>query len=148
MADLMYFAQKAFILHDGKLLAIQKAETCPYHPGCWEVPGGRMDLDENVDQHIKREVMEEVGIEINPGELFYLWDWRIQVDGQLPKVVAAARFAEPLTFDIDMSGQEELEHIGKAEWLPIDDLLSYKWIPNFTPAIEEFLKRYASRKAA
>ena len=34
------FAQKAFIVDNGKLLLVKKSKDDPYHPGEWEVPGG------------------------------------------------------------------------------------------------------------
>lgn len=148
MSAEVFFAQKAFILHEGKLLAIQKAPTCPYYPGYWEVPGGRMDYGESADDHIRREVREEVGIEIEPGMPFHIWDWRIDGAEPGPQVVAVARLARPLSFDITLSGQIESDHIGDIRWVAVDDLAAYRWIPNFSAAMDRFLAYHAASDPA
>jgi len=89
------FAQKAFIVHDGRLLLVRKSATDPLHPDLWEVPGGRLDVagDRDLDDHIRREVREEVGLTIDPGPPFHVWDWWIpdrDGSGQV-RVVAVAR---------------------------------------------------------
>jgi len=52
------FAQKAFIVHDDRLLLVRKSESDPLNPGRWEVPGGRLEVagDLDLDDHIRREV--------------------------------------------------------------------------------------------
>jgi 8-oxo-dGTP pyrophosphatase MutT (NUDIX family) len=68
------FAQKAFILDGDDLLLVRKSLTDPHHPGRWEVPGGRLQVhgDIDLDDHIRREVWEEVGIKVDPGPPFHL----------------------------------------------------------------------------
>jgi 8-oxo-dGTP pyrophosphatase MutT (NUDIX family) len=61
------FAQKAFITKNGKLLVIRRAASDPVNPLRWEVPGGRIEPGELLDDCIRREVREEVGLEIVPG---------------------------------------------------------------------------------
>src|SRR5437762_8381547 len=55
-----FFAQKAFIWNHGRLLLVRKSDEDPNQPGRWEVPGGRMEFGEEVDEHLIREVNEEV----------------------------------------------------------------------------------------
>lgn len=64
------FAQKAFIVNEGKLLLVKKSADDPFHPNEWEVPGGRMEFGEKLDEHIKREVKEEGGIGYCSGRAF------------------------------------------------------------------------------
>ena len=40
------------------------------HRGGWEFPGGQVEVGENVIDAVKREVMEETGIDIEVGEVF------------------------------------------------------------------------------
>jgi len=47
---------KAIIIKDGKVLLLKKAGEGEY----WEVPGGRIDGDESIEQTMDRELHEEV----------------------------------------------------------------------------------------
>lgn len=53
-----------FILNPkGELLLIQRADH-DSHPGMWEIPGGGLELGEQPAEGVKREVMEETGLEV------------------------------------------------------------------------------------
>ena len=138
------FAQKAFIASHGCLLLVRKSDQDPYHPGRWEVPGGRLRLaeDHDLEQHIKREVREEVGIEIEPGPPFHLWDWTLPRDdgtGQV-RVVAVARRCAPVSLDVTTAHQAPGDHLSDAVWAPFGELLDYELIPGLKPVMEHFLK--------
>jgi 8-oxo-dGTP pyrophosphatase MutT (NUDIX family) len=50
---------KAFIVHEGRALLVQEADT-----GYWELPGGRIDVGEELLDHaviLAREIAEELG---------------------------------------------------------------------------------------
>jgi len=66
----------ACIIHDGKLLLIQRA-TEP-SKGQWSFPGGRIELGETIFEAVKREVGEEVGIEVEPQRVFQVYDWIVR----------------------------------------------------------------------
>lgn len=98
----LQFAQKAFIVAGGRLLLVRKAASDPFHPGRWEVPGGRLEVEDDLDldDHIRREVWEEVGLKIEPGPPFHLWQWFMPdraapARGARIRVVAAARRCRP-----------------------------------------------------
>ncbi len=55
---------KAFIVDNGKLLIIKRRLDDVHKPGVWEIPGGRLEFGEDPYKGIKREVQEEVGLEI------------------------------------------------------------------------------------
>ena len=60
-------AQKAIIEHDGKVLIVRD----PRDATIWEIPGGRLNVKEQPAIAIKREVFEELGVEIEVHEIFY-----------------------------------------------------------------------------
>ncbi|MEH1014281.1 NUDIX domain-containing protein [Micromonospora sp. CPCC 206060] len=137
------FAQKAFIVRDGRVLVVQKTSQDPHNPGCWEVPGGRMVFGEDVDAHLRREVREETGLEVLPGQPFYIWQWVMYTSlGDQVQVVAVARECEATGEQISTAGQEEDDHLGEARWIPIEDLLSLNLIPSLRPAAAAFALRY------
>ncbi|MDQ5971152.1 MAG: 8-oxo-dGTP diphosphatase [Patescibacteria group bacterium] len=55
----------AIILNDmGRILLEKRASTMDTYPGCWCLPGGWMEWGEKVEDAVKREVREEIGVEI------------------------------------------------------------------------------------
>jgi 8-oxo-dGTP diphosphatase len=48
----------------GRILLLKRAEVAGYEPGIWEDPMGRMKQFEEPEQALRREVMEETGLEI------------------------------------------------------------------------------------
>ncbi|MFF4443341.1 NUDIX hydrolase [Streptomyces sp. NPDC001502] len=54
----------AVLREDGRLLAIRRADD-----GTWELPGGVLELTESPEAGVRREVLEETGIEVQVQEL-------------------------------------------------------------------------------
>lgn len=138
------FAQKAFIFKENRVLVAQKTSQDPHNPGCWEVPGGRMVFGEDVDAHICREVREETGLDIIPGQPFYIWQWIMPAGGtdeDQVQVVAVARECEATGDEISTAGHEIDDYLGEPRWVPINELLSLNLIPSLRPAAEAFVDR-------
>jgi ADP-ribose pyrophosphatase YjhB (NUDIX family) len=51
----------------GRLLLIRRGHDP--HAGCWSLPGGRVELGETLEQAVCREVLEETGLRVRPGEV-------------------------------------------------------------------------------
>ncbi len=57
---------KAFILNPKKeLLLIKRKESEIHAANEWEIPGGRLEEKESIEEGLKREVKEEAGIDVN-----------------------------------------------------------------------------------
>ncbi|MFN9448059.1 MAG: NUDIX domain-containing protein [Rubrivivax sp.] len=54
---------------DGRFLLTSRPPGKVY-AGCWEFPGGKFEPGETVEQALRRELMEELGIEIGPAHLW------------------------------------------------------------------------------
>jgi 8-oxo-dGTP pyrophosphatase MutT (NUDIX family) len=57
-------AAAAVIREDGRVLAIRRADN-----GEWAPPGGIVELDEDPRDTVRREVLEETGVTVEPGQL-------------------------------------------------------------------------------
>lgn len=49
---------------EGKMLITQRSATKKYLPNAWHIPGGQIDEGETVEEALKREVKEELDLEI------------------------------------------------------------------------------------
>ena len=56
---------------DGQMLLSTRPPGKPY-AGYWEFPGGKLEAGETVEQALRRELMEELGITIGPANV-----WRV-----------------------------------------------------------------------
>lgn len=66
---------KGLLCRDGKVLVIKSAKTGT-KPGKWELPGGRMDFGETVEQTFKREMKEELGLsKVKLGKFINIWSF-------------------------------------------------------------------------
>jgi mutator protein MutT len=65
-------------VHRGRILLIQRAQEP--NKGFWSFPGGRIELGETVLEAVAREVREETGVEIEPVEVFQVYDWIVRDD--------------------------------------------------------------------
>lgn len=54
----------AGILHKQHQILIAKRPPDKPHPGLWEFPGGKRELGETAMQTLRRELMEEVGVQV------------------------------------------------------------------------------------
>jgi len=134
----VFFAQKAFIVDGGKLLAVRRDSTDKNQPCRWEVPGGRLEAGEALDAHLVREVLEETSLAIKPGQPFFVWKWTIKkTEPNAPDtIVAVARLCSLEGGSLSDARRVADDHLDLMEWLPLDRLHDYDWIPNMLPVLE------------
>ena len=60
----------AIIPKDGKILVAKRHSTSRFEPDKWEFPGGKVDFAEHPEESLKRELIEEMGVEIETGPLY------------------------------------------------------------------------------
>ena len=142
--SVIQFAQKAFIERDGELLLVRKSAEDPERPSLWEVPGERMEFGEELDAHLRREVREEVGLEIEPHAPFAIWQWTMSgrgaLEGQMVQVVAVARRCTPISSDLSDANRVEGDFLAETEWVAASDVLSRQLIPGLIPVVESYLQ--------
>jgi A/G-specific adenine glycosylase len=64
-----YLVAAAVLRRDGTVLLTQRPRT-GLLGGLWEFPGGKVRADESLDEGLRREIREELGVEIRVGEGF------------------------------------------------------------------------------
>ncbi|MED3550778.1 NUDIX hydrolase [Cytobacillus praedii] len=62
---------KGVIVNEGKVLIIKRSKLAHFSGGTWEPVGGKVEFGEDLEEALKREVMEEVGLEIAIEHILY-----------------------------------------------------------------------------
>lgn len=53
------------IMYQSKFLIVKRSETDDFLPNCWEFPGGGVEDGETISEALKREIKEEIGLDIS-----------------------------------------------------------------------------------
>lgn len=103
----------AVIVEEGGILLTQRSRQMP-HPMKWEFPGGKVKEDEQPEACIRREIREELSIEIS-------------VEEELPTVKHhnGSRALELIPFICQhLEGVIELAEHQAYRWVPVEELVN------------------------
>ncbi len=120
MSDLFQVAVSAFIVRDEKLLLLKRREDDDFLPGYWEVPGGKIEEHESIEEGVVRETREEAGIEVSISKAFGYFEY---VSGNGKKTVNLNFLCQTTT---DTTANVESGEMERAEWVSEAELLNYK----------------------
>lgn len=67
---------------DGKYLITKRKMDKHWAPGWWEVPGGAVKAGESSEDAVKREVLEETGIDVSGAEGGYVFSYHRENPGE------------------------------------------------------------------
>lgn len=104
-------------------------------PNLWEFPGGKIEPNELPTETLKRELMEELKIEVTVGEkvesTYYEYDsFTIQLTTFYSKI---------------HSGTPVLTEHADYKWLYADELSNLEWAPADIPAVQKIQKQFNSK---
>lgn len=99
-----------------KILITQRALNSPFLPGAYEIPGGHIEPGEDLEVGLKREIMEELGININLQNPFAAFTYTHN-DVHTIEVVY---FATPESTNIVLQKDE----LASYRWITKDDINS------------------------
>jgi 8-oxo-dGTP diphosphatase len=119
----------AIIEHENKTLVVQRSESMKL-PLKWEFPGGKIEDNETEEASIKREIREELNIEIE------LISRLTPVTFKYPNfVINLIPFIATY-----LKGEIMLFEHKNYKWLLKEELLNLDWAEADIPIVEEFLK--------
>lgn len=123
MEKQMFFSVKALIAGNNAFLAVYNLVD---GIKLWDLPGGRMEFGETAEETVKREILEELNVEITPLKVIDTWNYMHSDNCQITGIVY---YCELLTTEIKLSD----EHDG------------YEWI-DFEKAYTVFTKDFLLEK--
>ena len=92
---------------DGALLLSTRPEGKPY-AGYWEFPGGKIEAGESVEQALRRELIEELGVTIGPAPV-----WKV-TEHDYPHALVRLHWCKVY----DWSGAFEMREGQQMAWQP------------------------------
>ncbi len=112
MKEMKHLGAYGLIIKDNKVLLIKKFGG-PYN-GKLDLPGGTIEFGERPEDALKRELMEEVGIEVVDYQLFdadsVFFDWRVK-DDVLVKVHHIGTFFKVLNYNNEIKKEVEVNEV-------------------------------------
>jgi 8-oxo-dGTP diphosphatase len=133
-------SQKVLIIENGKLLILKNVEGKFNSVSQWELPGGIVEIDEDLKQSLIREVKEETGLDISIDRFFdsfshWLDNFKFN-DGRVLNI----RFIELAYFCKKISGKLELsEEHDNYMWATKKQLEELDFAINSKFAIKKYL---------
>ena len=61
---------------DGTYLITRRRMDKEWAPGCWEVPGGGVRAGESAEDAVKREILEETGVDVSNADGGYVFSYK------------------------------------------------------------------------
>jgi len=126
----------AILLKGDKVLLVKRGREPS--KGMWSIPGGLVELGEGVRDAVVREVMEEAGLRIVPGELFDVVD-AVHRDerGRVRFHYVIVDFLAEPDEELPMPGTD----VDEAKWVPIRGLSKLAMTTSAKNAIEKAVRR-------
>jgi 8-oxo-dGTP diphosphatase len=124
----------AVIIQEEMVLITRRPDHKP-HGGFWEFPGGKLNPGESPAAALKREMREELEIEVSVEHiidaLYYRYDWG-------PVLILAYRCS------ISRGTPRNIE-VAEHRWVPLNELQQFKLLPADKPLIEQLQKLIKSK---
>lgn len=99
-------------------------------PGMWEFPGGKIELDEEPERALEREILEELNIHIRANELFD------EVKKEYEKFIINLSCYRCTI--LDFSEFKLLEH-QEFRWVKKEELKNLNWVPTDIPIVDKLM---------
>ena len=130
-----FTAAKALLVHGDKVLLLRESTAYQdgLHSGRYDVPGGRLEPDETLQDGLTREVMEETGLSFTSADLFYDDHITVEKNGETWHIhrhyFACAAVNDKVTTSTDHDG---------FIWIDPQDYAAH----NIIPKLHEIFKAY------
>lgn len=124
-------AQKVIVERAGKVLLVQDPRD---ERDIWELPGGRMNIDEEPRAAVQREFEEEMGVAINVHEVVYMEQFIQDNEGKRAFVIVY----RATLVDDDALFQTDAREVSKVAWCTAEECAALA----LYPALERAVRYY------
>ncbi|MDP3881716.1 MAG: NUDIX domain-containing protein [Nanoarchaeota archaeon] len=133
----LFVATKAFILYENKVLIVKESSRYKegVNTGKFDVVGGRISPGESLQEALKREVLEETGLDIKIGNIFFANEARPTLEGKTCQIIRMFFTCQANKDEVRLS-QDHEEFL----WIDPQKYQDYTIIENLHEVFEEFLK--------
>ena len=118
----------AIIERDNLILAAQRSANMSL-PLKWEFPGGKIDYGESPEECLRREIVEEMGIQVRVGK---------SLSATTHNYPTLSVTLHPFVCSIE-SGEIVLHEHAAIVWLPPEELHNLDWAEADLPVIQSYL---------
>ena len=131
----MIVVTAAVIVKDRKVFAARRGKG-KHLEGCWEFPGGKLEQGESPEECLRRELVEEFGIDAQVGNLVgeSIYDYGNKVIRLMSYRVT------------HITGEFKLHDHDEIRWLSIENLMDVEWAPADIPLLENVRKILSAEK--
>lgn len=139
MATMWGMAVRGICEYDGKVLLLKIRSKSAHDAGRWEIPGGKVKKCEYFDNALKREYLEETGLEVDVDSLLNVVR-RDYTACKTNEEVKSIQLIMKVTCQSDeVTISEEHDDYGWFSFEEVDDMISKGLLT--PPAVESFGKK-------
>lgn len=125
----------AIIIKNNLVLAAQRSESM-HLPLSWEFPGGKLEESESEEECLKREILEELDIEVHIQEKLAHYNYQYSGKKPIELIPFVCHFA---------SGKIFLKEHKRADWFTVEELKQLDWAAADIPVLDSFLELFQNQ---
>lgn len=130
-------AQKAIIVKENKVLLIRDPRIAEV---IWELPGGRMNINEEPRMALVREIKEELGIEVKVGEVVFMQQFMQGNEGKRAFVIVYIAILVDTQAEFELDAREVCEFA----WVSAAELEKFPLFSEYKNALDCYFEKYAN----
>lgn len=138
MDNLWGLSVRGICTFNEKILLLKISSNSGHDAGLWEIPGGKVKKDEFFDEALKREYLEETGLEINIESLYNVVENRYIACKSSQKINSIQLIMSVTVSSNDVKISSEHSDYGWFSKKEIDDMINDELLT--IPAINAFKK--------
>lgn len=117
-------ATKAVVYdQEGKYLILKKSSIEDINPNTYDLPGGRVEFGEKLEESVVREVKEETGFDIKPKKVFNAWTF---VKNDMFQLTGIDFLSELVGGDLKLSDEHD-----SAIWMSLEEVVENDKLPDW-----------------